>query len=68
MLARTKLADLVNLNRYRKRLKQAESAQEAEANRTRFGRTKSEKRRDEQVARRAREVLNGHLIEDGDKS
>ena len=52
------MGDVVNLKRFKKRSEREQSAKEAEANRARFGRTKSERTLDEQRAR-ARERIAG---------
>ena len=49
------MGDLVNLKRFKKRAEREQSAKQAEANRARFGRTKSERILDEQRAKRASE-------------
>ena len=45
-----------------------QSAKEAEANRARFGRTKSERALDELRSDRANELLDQHRIDGGDAS
>jgi hypothetical protein len=62
------MGDIVNLKRFKKRAARAESANQAEANRTRFGRTKSERASDEQRAERASDLLDQHRIDGGDAS
>jgi hypothetical protein len=62
------MGDLVNLNQFKKRLARDRSAKQAEANRARFGRTKSERALEEQRASRANEVLDQHRIEGEDAS
>jgi len=62
------MGDIVNLTRFKKRAARAESAKQAEVNRTRFGRTKSERAGDEQRAERASELLDQHQIDGGDAS
>ena len=47
------MGDVVNLKRFKKRTKREQSAKQAEANRTRFGRTKSERVLDERRTERA---------------
>ena len=58
------MGDLVNLKRFKKRTERDVSAKQAEANRTRFGRTKSERVLDEQRATRASDLLDQHRIPD----
>ena len=59
------MADVVNLKRFRKRAEREQAEQEAEANRARFGRTKSERILDAQRASRASDLLDQHRIDDG---
>ena len=62
------MADVVNLKRFKKRNERVQSAQQADANRARFGRTKSERTLDEQRKDRAGHLLEQHKIDDGDAS
>jgi hypothetical protein len=62
------MGDLVNLKRFKKRAERQQSEQQAEVNRTRFGRTKSQRVLDEQRASRANEVLDQHRIDGEDAS
>ena len=62
------MGDIVNLKRFRKRSEREQAAKEAEANRARFGRSKSERAADATRARRANELLDQHRIDDGDAS
>jgi hypothetical protein len=62
------MGDVVNLKRFRKRAERHQSAQKAEANRARFGRTKSERKLDQARADRASEVLDQHRIDGEDRS
>jgi Domain of unknown function (DUF4169) len=57
------MGDLVNLKRFKKRSERHQSEQQAEANRTRFGRTKSERMVDEGRGNRASELLDQHLLD-----
>ncbi len=59
------MGDLLNLKQIRKRNERDKAAKTAETNRARFGRTKSEKERDELSAQRASNSLDGHRIDDG---
>ncbi len=59
------MGDVVNLKRFRKRSEREQAAKEAEANRARFGRSKSERAADETRARRANELLDQHRIDGG---
>ena len=62
------MGDVVNLKRFRKRSEREQAAKEAEANRTRFGRSKSERAADAMRARRASELLDQHRIDGEDAS
>ena len=60
------MGDVVNLKRFRKRAEREQSAKQADANRARFGRNKSERTLDERRANRANDLLDQHRIEDED--
>jgi hypothetical protein len=60
------MGEVVNLKRFRKRAEREQSAKQADANRTRFGRTKSERAQDEQRSKRASELLDQHRIDGED--
>ena len=62
------MGDVVNLKRFKKRSERGQSAKQAEANRVRFGRSKSERALDEQRNERATDLLDQHRIDDGDAS
>jgi hypothetical protein len=62
------MGDVVNLKRFKKRTERHQSEQQAEANRTRFGRTKSERILDERRADRASKLLDQHRIDGEDAS
>ena len=62
------MGDVVNLKQFKKRTERAQSAKQAEANRTRFGRTKSERVLDERRTERASELLDQHRIDGEDAS
>jgi len=64
----TAMGDVVNLKRFRKRTEREQSAKLAAANRTRFGRTKSERVLDERRTNRANDLLDQHRIDDEDAS
>ncbi len=57
------MGNVVNLKRFRKRTERDQSAKQAEANRTRFGRTKSERVLDERRTKRANDLLDQHRID-----
>ena len=62
------MGDLVNLKRFRKRAEREQSAKQADANRTRFGRTKSERALDDKRTGRAHDLLDQHRIDGEDAS
>ncbi len=62
------MGDVVNLKRFRKRGEREQAAKEAEANRARFGRSKSERATEATRARRADELLDQHRIDGEDAS
>ena len=56
------MGDVVNLKRFKKRVERDQSAQAADANRARFGRTKAERTADVQRGKRANDLLDQHRI------
>jgi hypothetical protein len=62
------MGEVVNLKRFRKRTERAQSAKQADANRARFGRTKSERVLDEQRTKSASHLLDQHKIDGEDAS
>jgi len=62
------MGDIVNLKRIRKRSERERAATEAETNRARFGRTKSERAADAMRSSRANELLDQHRIDGEDAS
>lgn len=64
----TKMGDVVNLNRFKKRMERQQAAKQADANRTRFGRTKAERALDQHRSERSKGFLDQHRIESGDAS
>jgi len=62
------MGDIVNLKRFKKRNEREQSAKQADANRARFGRSKSERARDAQREKRAAELLNQHRLNGEDAS
>ncbi len=62
------MGEVVNLKRFRKRVERDQSAKQAEANRTRFGRTKSERTLEERRKNRADDLLEQHRIDGEDAS
>ena len=57
------MGDVVNLKRFRKRSQHEQSAREAEANRARFGRTKSQRTAEALRTERARKLLDQHRVD-----
>jgi hypothetical protein len=64
----TSMGDVVNLKRFKKRTEREQSAKQADVNRTRFGRTKSERTLDQQRSSRASDLLDQHRIDGEDAS
>jgi Domain of unknown function (DUF4169) len=62
------VGNVVNLKRFKKRNEREQSATQADANRVRFGRTKSERALDENRKDRASQILDQHRIDGGDAS
>jgi hypothetical protein len=60
--------DVVNLKRFKKRREREQSAKQADANRARFGRSKSERASDAHRAKRASDLLDQHRIDGEDAS
>ena len=58
------MADVVNLNRFRKMREREDREKVAEANRVRFGRTKAEKQRDRQERERQAGELDGKKVDE----
>ena len=62
------MGDVVNLKSFRKRLERRQAARQAEANRARFGRSKSERMADEKGKQRANQFLDQHRRDGEDAS
>jgi hypothetical protein len=62
------MGELVNLKQFKKRSERDRAAKQADANRARFGRTKSERARDELQASRANDLLDQHRVDGEDAS
>jgi hypothetical protein len=62
------MGDMVNLRQFKKRTEREQSAKKAEANRARFGRTKSERVQEERRTKRAKDLLDQHRIDGEDAS
>ena len=61
------MGDVINLKRFKKRAERQQSQKQAETNRARFGRTKSERALDERRASRTSDLLDQHRI-DGEEA
>jgi YD repeat-containing protein len=61
------MGNVINLNRFRKRAEREVSAKQADANRTRFGRTKAERSVEQTRADQAKSHLDQHRIEREDQ-
>jgi hypothetical protein len=64
----TGMGDLVNLKRFRKRAEKEQSARQADANRAKFGRSKSERVSEQQRNERSADLLEQHRLDDGEAS
>ena len=62
------MGDVVNLRQFKKRAARDQSEKDAAANRTRFGRTKSERLLDKRRTGRADDLLDQHRIDGEDAS
>ena len=62
------MTDVVNLKRFKKRAEREAAAKLADANRARFGRTKSQRALDEKHVGRANQLLDQHKIGGEDAS
>jgi hypothetical protein len=62
------MGDVVNLKRFKKRSEREQAAKQADTKRALFGRTRSERARDEFLAERNARVLDQHHIDGGDAS
>lgn len=62
------MGDVVNLKRFKKRGEREQSAKQAEVNRARFGRTKSERVLDQKRMTRTSDLLDQHRIDGEDAS
>lgn len=60
------MADIVNINRVRKKKAAGSKDKAAAENRTKFGRTKAEKDRERAEKERAAQALNDRKLEDDD--
>ena len=62
------MGDLINLNRFKKRIERDDAAKKAEVNRARFGRTKAERDLEAKRTIRAENMLDQHHIKGEDAS
>jgi ribosomal protein S21 len=62
------MGDVVNLKRFKKRNEREQVAKQAEARRALFGRTKTERARDDFHAERSAKLLDQHHIDGGEAS
>ena len=62
------MAEIINLRRARKDKQRRDKESEADANRRRFGRTKTQKAVDEDAASRRQRTLDGKRLEEDDES
>lgn len=60
------MGEVVNLKRFRKRVKRVQAAKQADVNRARFGRSKSERVIEESRGKRASDLLDQHRLDDED--
>jgi len=64
----TGMGDLVNLKRFKKRAEKEQSSRQADANRAKFGRSKSERASEQQRSDRAGDLLEQHRLDGGETS
>lgn len=58
------MADVVNLNQFRKAKARTDKSKQAQDNRSKFGRTKADKAKDEKARTKQSDVLDGKEITD----
>ncbi|HEY0214597.1 MAG TPA: DUF4169 family protein [Paenirhodobacter sp.] len=58
------MAQITNLNRFRKQKARAEQRVTADANAAKFGRTKAQRAQEEAESARVRAALDGHRLDD----
>ena len=56
------MGDIINLKRFKKRAARDQAAKDAQAQRTRFGRTKVKRQEDQEQNRKLKSVLDHHRI------
>jgi hypothetical protein len=62
------MGETINLKQFRKRAERDRAAKQAETNRARFGRTRSERARDDEREQRAGKHLDQHRLDGEDAS
>ena len=62
------MGETINLKQFKKRAERDRSAKQAETNRARFGRSKSERTSEQQQRERAKSLLDQHRLDDGEAS
>lgn len=62
------MAELLNFNRFKKRAERDKTAKLADANRAKFGRTKSQRALDEKHASRTQQLFDQHQLGGEDAS
>ena len=58
------MGDIINMKRFKKRAARDQAAKDAQAQRTRFGRTKARRQEDQEQNRKFESVLDHHRIGD----
>ena len=58
------MSDIVNLNRFRKAKERVKKRTQADENAVKFGRSKADREIDEARAKKARDALRQHRLED----
>ncbi|MFL6826752.1 MAG: DUF4169 family protein [Bradyrhizobium sp.] len=62
------MGNLVNLKRFKKRAEKEQSSRKADANRAKFGRSKSERASEQQRSDRTSDLLEQHRLDGGEAS
>jgi hypothetical protein len=62
------MAEIINLRRARKEKQRRDKESEADANRRRFGRTKTQKAADEDAAARCERTLDGKRLDEDEET
>jgi hypothetical protein len=62
------MGDVINLKRFRKRAEKEQSARQADANRAKFGRSKSERVSEQKSSDRVAKLLDQHRLDGGEAS